>query len=328
MRDQSVVRHAPLPTSPQSDFEAILRAYEKSGGNPEFLKSTKVASLIISGNTVLGLNRLPGISAEAETLPDGVKIVLAIAPGARFENPIHLCFGVIPIEGVQRILVDFDIGAGAEVEFMAHCTFPNAMKVQHIMEGTIHVGPGATMRYQETHYHGESGGVEVLPRAQVTVDEGGKYFTGFNLSQGRVGRMEFDYTVDVGARGLAELTAKALGYGDDEIIVRETIRLNGEYARGLAKSRIAVRDHARSDVYGTTEGNAPFARGHVDCIEIVRGHAVANAVPIVKVTDDRAMVTHEAAIGAVGKKELETLMARGLDEETAVDVIVRGMLGE
>jgi hypothetical protein len=26
-------------------------------------------------------------------------------------------------------------------------------------------------------------------------------------------------------------------------------------------------------------------------------------------------------------KELETLMARGLDEETAVDVIVRGMLG-
>ncbi len=277
---------------------------------------------------MLGLNRLPGISAEAEALPDGVHIRLQIAPGARFENPIHLCFGVVPAEGVQRILTDFDIGAGAEVEFMAHCTFPNATKVQHIMEGQIHVGPGATMRYKETHYHGESGGVEVLPKAQVTVDEDGKYFTEFNLSRGRVGRMVFDYGVDVAARGLAELTAKALGYGDDEIIVRETIRLNGEYARGLAKSRIAVRDHAHSDVYGTTEGHAPFARGHVDCIEIVRGRAIATAVPIVKVTDDRAMVTHEAAIGAVGKKELETLMARGLDEETAVDVIVRGMLGE
>jgi hypothetical protein len=37
-------------------------------------------------------------------------------------------------------------------------------------------------------------------------------------------------------------------------------------------------------------------------------------------------VTHEAAIGSVDKKELETLMARGLDEEQAVDVIIRGML--
>ncbi|MGC9398168.1 MAG: SufB/SufD family protein [Anaerolineae bacterium] len=327
MSDQPTLRHRPRPLQIESDFEAILRAYEKSGGNPEFLKSPNIASLIISGNQVLGLNRLPGISAQAETLPDGVKIALTIAPGARFEHPIHLCFGVVPAEGVQRILADFDIGADAEVEFMAHCTFPNAMRVQHIMEGKIHVGSGATMRYQETHYHGETGGVEVLPKAQVTVDEGGKYFTEFNLSHGRVGRMEFDYVVDVAAHGLAELTAKAMGYGDDEIIVRETIRLNGEYARGLAKSRIAARDHAHSEVYGTTEGNAPFARGHVDCIEIVRGQAMANAVPIVKVTDDRAMVTHEAAIGSVGKKELETLMARGLDEEAAVDVIVRGMLG-
>ena len=38
-------------------------------------------------------------------------------------------------------------------------------------------------------------------------------------------------------------------------------------------------------------------------------------------------MTHEAALGTVDKKELETLMARGLDEETAVDVIIRGMLG-
>jgi len=37
-------------------------------------------------------------------------------------------------------------------------------------------------------------------------------------------------------------------------------------------------------------------------------------------------VTHEAAIGSVNKKELETLMARGLDEDSAVDVIIRGML--
>jgi len=91
----------------------------------------------------------------------------------------------------------------------------------------------------------------------------------------------------------AELVTKAYGYGDDVIEIKETIRLNGEGARGLARARIAVRDRATSQVIGTTEGNAPGARGHVGCVEIVRDQAVANAMPVVKVTDPRAYVTHE-----------------------------------
>jgi uncharacterized protein len=44
------------------------------------------------------------------------------------------------------------------------------------------------------------------------------------------------------------------------------------------------------------------------------------------VNDDRAKLTHEAAIGSVDKKQVETFMARGLTEDEAVDVVVRGML--
>ncbi len=84
-------------------MEAILKAYAQSGGDPSFLKSSQVASLIISGNTALGLNRLLACAPIAESLPDRVKIALAIDPGVRFENPVPLCFGVVPKEGVQRI---------------------------------------------------------------------------------------------------------------------------------------------------------------------------------------------------------------------------------
>ena len=184
------------------------------------------------------------------------------------------------------------------------------------------------MRYQETHYHGERGGTVVRPVARITVDEGGRYYSGFSLSRGRAGVVAFDYTVDVGRNALAELDAKAMGWADDQIVVRETINLNGEGARGLAKSRIAVRDRARGEVYGTTEGNAAHSRGHIDCIEIVRDNAIANAVPVVRVSHPQAQVTHEAAIGTVDKKELETLLSRGLDEDEAVDMLVRGMLGD
>lgn len=108
--------------------------------------------------------------------------------------------------------------------------------------------------------------------------------------------------------------------------MREVVRLNGKGARGLTKTRVAVRDQAVSQVYTTTEGNAPGARGHMSCTEIVRGRAEAHNTPLVIVRDDQAQVTHEAAIGAVNRKELESLLARGLDEDEAVDLIIRGML--
>jgi Fe-S cluster assembly scaffold protein SufB len=72
--------------------------------------------------------------------------------------------------------------------------------------------------------------------------------------------------------------------------------------------------------------DAPFARGHVDCKEIVQGQGVARAVPIVEVNHPTAHVTHEAAIGRVDSKQLETLMARGLSEDEAVELIIEGLL--
>jgi hypothetical protein len=311
-----------------SDFEAIIEAYERSGGDPELLQNQRVASLVVSGNEVIGSNEIEGISLRSEQLEDGIKAQVLVEPGTQIDLPVHLCFGVLPERGIQRIVVEFEIGDEARVEFLAHCTFPNAVEVQHIMDGTIHVGRKARMRYSETHYHGTGGGVEVLPKAAIKVGKGGYYYSGFTLSKGRAGRVEFDYEVDVDEDGVAELDAKVMGYEDDTITIKETIRLNGKRARGLAKSRIALRDRAKGEVIGTTEGNAAGARGHVDCVEIVRDQAIANAIPIVRVSDDEAHVTHEAAIGTVDKKELETLMARGLEEEVAVDVIVRGMLSE
>jgi len=123
------------------------------------------------------------------------------------------------------------------------------------------------------------------------------------------------------------MDARIYGKKHDEVRVKESLFLNGEKARGLAKSRIVASDHCVSEVIGEAVGNAPGARGHVDCIEIIKGKdARASAILKLLVVDDRATLTHEAAIGSVDKKQVETLMARGLTEDEAVDVVVKGML--
>jgi Fe-S cluster assembly scaffold protein SufB len=308
------------------DLEGLMEAYRQAGGDPEALRQANVATLVVSANQVLMSHEIEGVRFEAEELAEGIKARIIVAPGTKVERTVHLCFGMLPAEGRQEIIASYDIGAGAEVEFLAHCTFPNAVKLQHVMDADIHIGAGARMTYTEAHYHGQTGGIEVLPKAEVTVGEGGRFVTTFSLTHGRVGRLDIDYDVTVARSGLAEMTTKVYGHADDAVNVREVLHLDGEDARGLTKTRVAVRGTARSEVLTTAEGNAPGAIGHMDCTEIVRDQAEARNVPVVVVRDDRARVTHEAAIGSVNKKELETLMARGLDEDEAVDTIIRGML--
>ena len=64
----------------------------------------------------------------------------------------------------------------------------------------------------------------------------------------------------------------------------------------------------------------------MDCTELVKDRAVARAEPVVNVGHPLAKVTHEAAIGSVDQKQLETLMAHGLTPDEAVDVIIMGLL--
>lgn len=310
-----------------SDFTAIARAYEASGGDPSALLDKRFGAMVVSHHKVLYSHGVPGLTMESEEIPTGVRAKITVEPGAVIPNPVHLCFGVLPKEGVQEIISQFDVGDGAKVKFVAHCTFPNAERVKHVMDAKIRVGRGAEMDYSETHYHGPEGGVEVLPVAKIVVEEGGVYRSRFKLIQGAAGVVRLDYEADLRRESVCELDARIYGKKQDRIVINESLLLNGEGARGLAKSRVVASDHCVSEVIGEAVGNAPGARGHIDCVEILKGpDARASAIPKLTVVDERAKLTHEAAIGSVDKKQVETLMARGLSEDEAVDVVVKGML--
>lgn len=312
---------------PRKEFELLAEAYEKSGGQLDALRDAQVGSLVVSLNKILAKNEIPGLLIVGQETPTGVRARITVKQGTVLERPVHLCFGVLPQQGVQEVVGEFVIEDEAKATFLAHCSFPNAVSVKHLMQGTVQVGKGASMTYNETHFHGDQGGVEVLPVMRVKIAVGGEFRSEFRLTQGAAGRVEIDYEVQVGDHGLCELYAKVYGKQNDSIRVKESIYLDGTGARGLAKSRIVVADRAESEVVGEIVGNGPSSRGHVDCVEIIQGkQARASAVPILRVVDETAKLTHEAAIGSVDKKQVETLMARGLTESEAVEVVVRGLL--
>jgi hypothetical protein len=309
------------------EYRSLVEAYTKAGGERDALKNPKVSRLIVHRNKVLSANEVQGVKLECKERENGITAELSVAEGKKIGYPIHLCFGVLPQEGLQEIILKVDIQDYAEVNVIAHCIFPNAVDVIHKMDADINIGDSAKFCYQETHYHGEFGGIKVLPKAKIRVGEKGVYQSTFTLIEGCVGTLDYDFEVFGEGKSISELVVKVYGKKEDDIKVVEKIHLDGREAKGLAKSRLVLSDNAKAVVMGETYGNAPFTRGHVDCLEIVNGEGViARAIPVVYVKDEQAKVTHEAAIGSIDKKQLQTLMSRGLSEEKAVDVIVKGVL--
>jgi len=212
------------------------------------------------------------------------------------------------------------------VALVAHCSFPFAEDVKHMMNATITLKEGADYSYFERHVHSEAGGLTVIPVSKVFVGERARFKTEFELLKGRVGSMDINYEAFVKRAGLVEMTARVSGRGSDRIKLTEIARLEEEYARAVLASKIAVRDEASAEIYNTLSALAPYCRGHVDCKEIIKDNGRAIAVPVVDVRSALAHVTHEAAVGSVDKKQLETLMARGLSEDEASELIIQGLL--
>ncbi len=310
-----------------AELAALYRAFAQIGEDPARILTPDSAFVVAYGHDVLGLQSIEGVILVPRRTDAGIELNATVLEGRQIATPVHLCFGLFERVGVQNVRLHVTLQPQSRATFWSHCLFTQVENARHAMTATVDIQRGASLTYNEVHYHGVSGGIEVLPRAQVAVGPQARYVADFTLVHGLVGRLAIDYDVQVAEDGVAELTSKVYGRAADAIRIREAVSLDGANARGLVKTRVALDENASAEIIGATYGNAAGARGHVDCLEIVRGNARAAAVPEVRVTHPQAKVTHEAAIGRVDQKQLEALMARGLAPEEAVDRIILGMLG-
>jgi len=285
-----------------------------------------VAHIEIHGNEVLNAHLVPGLEVNSKSFEDGVNINIRVIKDTKIKNPVRFCFGLIPENGIQKLNINTVIEENASATFIASCTFPNAKNIQHLMDATITIEKGASFSYFERHIHGPEGGVTIAPVTKVFVKENSRYSTEFELIKGAAGIIELDYEAECEKDAVVDMKTRIFGRLKDKIHIKEAAHLKGENSVGVLTSHIALKDEANAIVENEIIADGAFARGHVDCKEIVQDNARARAIPIVQVNDHRAHVTHEAAIGSVDSKQLETLLSRGLTENEATELIIQGLL--
>ena len=163
---------------------------------------------------------------------------------------------------------------------------------------------------------------------KVFIDKSGYFKSNFVLSKGTVGKVKIEVETHLAENAKTEIETKVFGKNKfDSVEIIDRAYLTGKNSKSLIKMRAAAKNGGKVLMQGETFASAPGAVGHVDCQEIVVGKgSIARAVPIVEVDNDQARVTHEASVGKINQKELETLMTRGLDEDQATELIIEAIM--
>ncbi len=296
-------------------------------GIPSQLFKTGGVNLLVDRNRVVVRYPAPGVRSEVEETETGVRTKIYVEPGTKLEKPVTLCFGAISSVEIQTTENEIVVGEGASVKFVVYGAMVENISLKHKNELKIRVKKGAHFEYLDFHHCGERTLVELETKTTAIVEESAYFRSLFKQNRGRTGNARITIEATALKNAVVELETKLIGKEDDKLYVKDVIKLEGENSRGLSKSRIVAMDRTKAEFIGETYGFAPYCRGHIDCSEVVRGEGVeVKAIPIVVVNHPTAKITHEASIGSIDKKQLETLMARGLSEEEAVEVIVKGLL--
>lgn len=311
----------------EKEFETIAKYYEQSGGDASKFLRKDIVSIIVSGDKVIGRNTVSGVELKAKELENGVELWINVADNVQLNNPIHLCTGYHKPEGTQRVFIHTKIGKNAKVDFISHCVFPKGTNFTHKMIADTEIGENSKVSYNDTHFHSPDGGVTVEAVYNTRVAKNGLFENVFHLTKTRVGKLFVQMKVVLEKKASAFLESKVFEKEDDEVEIIEELNLDGESSSGIAKTVVFATDRSRAKIINRAFGNAPFAKGHIECKEVVKGDNVnVGTIPELYVKDEKAELTHEASIGRVNVKQLETLMSKGLTEDEATELIVRGML--
>lgn len=245
-------------------------------------------------------------------------------PGAKIKQPVQACL-YIAKEGLSQNVHNVVIAEeDSEMHIITGCsTSPHMVTGLHVGVSEIFVKKGATLHFTMIHDWGEQ--INVRPRTAIHVEEGGVIVSNY-ISLRPVGSLQMAPTTFLDGKGaVARFNSILVASAGCHLDVGSTVHLNYPDTRAEIISRaITVGGSiiARGEMIGKVAG----CKGHLECKGLLLSDGVMHAIPELLGLVPGVEMSHEAAVGKIDQREIEYLMARGLDEDEAVSTIVRGFL--
>ncbi len=247
-------------------------------------------------------------------------------PDTRLTLPIQACL-FIGTQGAMQCPHNLIIAEeNSELHIITGCTtHPSVTRGLHVGISEFYVKKGATITF--TMIHGWAPNVEVRPRTGAIIEENGTFLNNYICFKPVKTLQMYPTAYCEGENSRARYHSLLYGSEGSLLDVGNRAVLRAKGARSEVTTRAIAKDHSRIIARGHLVGEAPETKAHLDCRGLLLSpNAIIHSIPELEAKVEGTDMSHEAAVGKIQEDQLLYLMARGLSEEQATALIVRGFL--
>lgn len=266
----------------------------------------------------------PHVAQIAESTEPAVGHFVHVRAGAKVTLPVQLFTLLGHPQGRQHLHCVTVIDEDAEVEIVSGSTVPaNVRAGRHISISETYLRPGATCRSVSVEQWGDD--MEVYDYSRTSIGKGATSISSaIMMSSVRLHRSESVTTIDEG--GSSNDQSVLYSPTGTDRIVKSDIVLAGESANAESIARM-VTAGGRIENRSTLVGNGENSRGYLGCDGLKLGDdGQIVSAPALEANASTAQLSHEASIGVIGADRIAYLMASGLTEDRARDLLIQGFL--
>ncbi|MDD1767192.1 MAG: SufD family Fe-S cluster assembly protein [Methanomassiliicoccales archaeon] len=245
--------------------------------------------------------------------------------GENVKMPVQTCLMIGSKNVAQTVHNIVIVEKGAELEVVTGCAArPGVEKALHMGISEFYIEDGGKLTFTMIHNWAEQIGVR--PRTVVNVGKGGTYVNNYVCLK-PVRTIQMYPTANLQGEGaVARFNTIAIAHPGAEIDIGSRVVLSAPKSRAEILSR-TITTGGKSIARGRLVGTAPGIKAHLECKGLIlKEQGVQLAIPELEATVPDVEMTHEAAVGKIAQDQVEYIMSRGLTQEEAVGMIVRGFL--
>ncbi|MEM9974176.1 MAG: SufD family Fe-S cluster assembly protein [Pseudomonadota bacterium] len=264
------------------------------------------------------------IAMVAEHMHDPLGHFIWVKPGAKVRLPVQ-SFTLLETPQGRQFTHDITlIDEGAEVEMISGSAVPTHVhKGRHISIGECYMRKGSSCSSVTIEHWGA--GMDVYSYGYSQMDEGARS-EATAIMMAPVARHLSQSTSFLGAD--TNSVSQAIIFAADG--TERTIETDTHLVGAGAKSEdVARMVSAGGTIINNARlvGKAAGTNGFLGCDGLkLTDRGEITAVPALQALAEGAMLSHEASVGMIDSDKLNYLMASGLDEDTARNLIVQGFL--
>ncbi|MHA1862467.1 MAG: SufB/SufD family protein, partial [Candidatus Thorarchaeota archaeon] len=246
--------------------------------------------------------------------------------GAKIAMPVQSCLIMKKNQTVQNVHNIIIAEEGSELHIITGCATPsNVEQSLHLGVSEFYVKKNAQLSFTMVHRWSEK--TDVRPRSAAIVDEYATFISSYALLSPLRSIQTFPKVRLVGPGAKSDLYSIVYGSKDSRYDIGGLLSLEAPRTSGKVISRSIATDSSEIIARGDLVGLAGQTKARLECDGLlISDSAVIRAVPMLVARAEGAELSHEATVGKVGAEQLNYLMSRGLDEEEATSLIIRGFV--